>query len=284
MKNVVIIGTGPAGISAAIYTARAGIKTTVIGSGVGALEKAEKVENYYGFANPVTGKSLVLNGISQAKRLGAEIIRDEATGISYAEKFVIKTTKSEYKADAVILATGSARQSVNVNGLSKFEGRGISYCAVCDAFFYKGKDVAVLGCCEYALAEALELLPIAKSVTLLTHGVPAIPKIPPRIKIITTKIKEFAGDKTLEKVIFEDNTSIKLSGVFIAIGVAGSADLARKMGAEVSGNSIIVDANMATNIPGLYAAGDCTAGMRQIAKAVWQGAVAGTEVIKLLRS
>ena len=283
MGNAVIIGTGPAGISAALYTARAGIKTTVIGKGLGALEKAEKIENYYGFSEPITGRELIENGIEQAKRIGAEIITDEVVGLGYTDKLTVKTINGEYPADCVILTTGSSRQSPNIKGILEYEGRGVSYCAVCDAFFHKGKDVAVLGCCEYALAEATELLPVTNSVTLITNGTVPTPKIPPEIKIITTAIEEFAGNQVLEKVIFKDGAEILVSGVFVAIGVAGSSELARKMGVEINGNTIVVDSRMATNIPGLYAAGDCTGGMLQIAKAVYQGAVAGTEVIKYIR-
>lgn len=286
MGNVIIVGTGPAGISAALYTVRAGIKTTVIGKGAGALDKAEKIENYYGFTQPVTGQELIRNGIKQAKRIGAEIITDEVVSLGYTDKFTIKTTTSgEYFSDCVILATGSSRKSLNIKGLSEYEGRGVSYCAVCDAFFHRKKDVAVLGCCEYALSEAMELLPIVNSVTILTNGVNPDIKIPLHleIKIITTEIEEFSGDKSLEKVIFKDGAEISVSGVFVAVGVAGSSDLAKKIGAEINNNIIVVDNNMATNIPGLYAAGDCTGGMLQIAKAVYQGAVAGTEAIKYIR-
>jgi len=283
-KNVVIIGTGPAGISAALYTTRAGIKTTVIGKGTGALEKADKIENYYGFADPISGKELISNGILQADRLGVEIIFDEVVGIGYADKFSVKTTKKEYLADSVILAMGASRQAVKIKGFEKFEGHGISYCAVCDGFFYRGKDVAVLGCCEYARAEIMELLSIAKSVTLISNGHPTSANFPPNVKIISTPIKEFSGGAALEKVIFDDNTEIAVSGVFVAIGVAGSADMAKKLGIATTGNVITVDAKMATNIPGFFAAGDCTGGMLQIAKAVYQGAVAGTEVIKFLRN
>jgi len=283
MEKAVIIGTGPAGISAALYTSRAGIKTTVIGKGIGALEKAQKIENYYGFPQPISGQDLIENGIAQAKRIGAEIVMDEVVGLGYTDQLMVKTTNSEYPADCVILTTGSSRQTPKTKGLLEYEGRGVSYCAMCDAFFYKGKDVAVLGCCEYALAEAMELLPIANSVTLITNGVPPIPKIPPEVKMITTEIEEFSGSQVLETVIFKDGKQIQVSGVFIAIGTAGSVELARKMGAEINGNTIVVDNHMATNIPGLYAAGDCTGGMLQIAKAVYQGAVAGTEVVKYIR-
>jgi len=284
MKSVIIIGTGPAGVSAALYTIRAGIKTTVIGKGVGALEKAEKIENYYGFAEPISGWELSKNGIAQAKRMGVEIIVDEVVGINFDGRFSVKTTKGQFQADAAILTTGSSRQTPVIKGFTEFEGRGISYCAVCDAFFYKGKDVAILGCCEYALAEAYELLPVVKSITLVTNGIETIPKIPPEIKIIATKIKEFSGKKVLDKIIFEDGKKIKVDGLFVAIGVAGSIELAKKLGCRVSGNTIVVDNKMATNIPGLFAAGDCTGGMLQIAKAVYQGATAGTEVVKFFRN
>lgn len=283
MGNVIIIGTGPAGISASLYTARAGIKTTVIGKDTGALGKAEKIENYYGFSEPITGRELIKNGIAQAKRLGAEIITDEAVGLGYVDKLTVKTTNGEYFSDCVILATGSSRQTPNIKGIFEYEGRGVSYCAVCDAFFHKRKDVAVLGCCEYALAEAMELLPVVNSVILITNGVKPVIKIPPEIKIITTEIEEFTGNQVLETVIFKDGTKIAVSGVFIAAGIAGSSELARKIGAEINENTIVVDNRMATNVPGLYAAGDCTGGMLQIAKAVYQGAVAGTEVIKYIR-
>jgi len=128
-----------------------------------------------------------------------------------------------------------------------------------------------------------ELLPVVKSVTMITNGAAPIPNIPPQIKVITTGIQELAGGQVLEKVIFKDGSELAVSGVFIAIGVAGSADLARKMGAATNGNTIAVDEHMATNIPGLFAAGDCTGGMYQVAKAVYQGAVAGTEVVKYIR-
>jgi len=283
MKNVVIIGNGPAGVSAALYTKRAGFDTTIIGKDRGALAKSDKVENYYGFALPISGKALIESGIAQAKRLGVDIIQDEVIGIGYEEKLVVKTGNKTYPADGVIFATGAGRTTPKIKGLEQYEGKGVSYCAVCDAFFYKGKDVAVLGCCEYALAEALELLPVAGSVTLVTNEVEPISKFPPEIKVITTKIAEIKGKDTLDSLLFDDGSTLSVSGLFIAVGVAQSSDLAKKLGAQTDGRKIVVDETMASNIPGLYAAGDCTGGMLQIAKAVYEGAKAGTELIKYLR-
>lgn len=283
MSNVIIIGNGPAGISAALYTTRAGIETTVIGKDFGALAKATEIENYFGFKQPISGKDLISSGIEQAKRLGAKIISDEVLGISYNDKLVVQTKTDEYSADCVVLATGSSRSTPAIEGLNQFEGHGVSYCAVCDAFFYRGKDVAVLGNGEYALHEALELLQTSKSVTILTNGMEPSTLIPDTIKINKKKIKSLSGIDKLEKVIFEDNSTLDIDGLFIAMGVAGSADLARKIGAYTENNKVVVDEYMATTIPGLYAAGDCTGGLLQISKAVYEGAKAGTEIVKYLR-
>lgn len=285
MRNVIIIGKGPAGISAALYTARANIKTTVIGRDNGSLEKAETIENYYGLSNYISGKDLVSIGINQAKSFGVEIIEDEVVGLNYEDKFIVKTKDKEYKADAIVISTGSQRSKPKIKGLEEYEGRGISYCATCDAFFYKGKDVAVLGYQDYAISEAKELLPIANSVTILTNGAAMTKEIPEGIKVNTKKISEFIGENgIISWVSFSDNTKLNVSGIFIAFGVAGSVDLAKKIGINTDKTKIVVDKNMQTNIPGIYAAGDCTGGMIQVAKAVYEGAKAGTEVVKFIRN
>ncbi|MHB8131803.1 MAG: NAD(P)/FAD-dependent oxidoreductase [Mobilitalea sp.] len=284
MSDIIIIGNGPAGISAALYTTRAGIDTIIIGKDYGALGKASKIENYYGFEQPISGKNLIEDGIAQAKRLGAKILSDEVLGISYTDKLVVTTKEKEYSADSVIIATGSSRSTLPIKGLKEYEGHGVSYCAVCDAFFYKGKDVAVLGNGEYALHEAVELLPTSNSVTLLTNGKQPSTIIPDKIRVNTNTIESFTGNDLLNTVHFKDGSSLSIAGVFVAVGVAGSTDLAKKLGAVTEKNKIIIDENMATNIPGLFAAGDCTGGLLQISKAVYDGAKAGTEVIKYLRS
>jgi thioredoxin reductase (NADPH) len=284
MSNIIIIGNGPAGISSALYTTRAGYRTTVIGNGPGALKKASEIENYYGFEYPISGQKLTDNGIAQAKRLGAEIIADEVVGISYFDNFLIKTKSKEYQAESVILATGASRNTPRLKGLKELEGHGVSYCAVCDAFFYRGKDVAVLGSGEYALHEALELLPSSRSVTLLTDGNQPTIAIPETLKINSKPIEQVIGDNTLEMILFKDGSFLPVSGLFVAIGTAGSTDLARKLGVATEGNKILVNETMATNIPGLFAAGDCTGGLLQISKAVYEGAMAGTQAVKFLRN
>lgn len=284
MSNVIIIGKGPAGVSAALYATRAGIDTTIIGKDYGALGKASEIENYYGFSHPISGKDLVNEGIAGAKRLGAKIIDGEVLGISYTDKLEVITKEQEYSADSIILATGSSRPAPQVAGLKEFEGRGVSYCAVCDAFFYRGKDVAVLGEGEYALHEALELLPTSNSVTILTNGKLPSVYLPEEVKVNTNPIHALYGNDSLESVSFKNESNLSISGLFVAIGVAGSTALAKKIGAATENNKIVINENMATNIPGLFAAGDCTGGLLQIAKAVYEGSKAGMEVIKYLRN
>lgn len=284
MPNVIIVGNGPAGISAALYTKRGGIETTIVGRDLGALKKADKIENYYGFEEPVSGEALVKSGIASAERIGCKMVTDEVIGISFEKKLTVKTKNKDYSADAVILATGAVRNVPKITGITELEGRGVSYCAVCDAFFYRGKDVCVLGSGEYALHEALELLPIVNSVTLLSNGDRVnITDFPENIKLNEKKITAIKGTDTVSGVEFEDGEILDVLGVFVAVGVASSSDLARKLGAQVDGINIAVNQQMETNIPGLYAAGDCTGGMLQIYKAVYDGGTAGTEVIKYLR-
>ena len=283
MIDVVIIGKGPAGITAAIYAKRAGLKVVVIGKDGGALEKTEEIDNYYGFEQTISGKDLIQKGIEQAKRLGIEVITDEVVGIEYIGIFKITAKQNTYETKALVIATGANRVLPNIKGLKEYEGKGISYCALCDGFFYKGKDVAVLGNKDYALHEASELLRVVNSVTILTNG-REIPEYRSDKLIINQKeIKEIAGEEVVNKVEFADGTSVGLSGIFVAEGTASSVDFARKLGAEVIQNKLVVNENMETNIPGLYAAGDCTGGLMQISKSVYEGTKAGTEVAKHIK-
>lgn len=285
MAKVVIIGSGPAGVSAALYTARAGIDTTVLTRGPGALARADGIENYYGVPGPVSGAELERRGIEGAKAVGVQFVEAEAVGLTFTDKLTVETLSGDYPADAVILATGASRAAPPIPGLKALEGHGVGYCATCDAFFYRGKDVAVLGSGEYALHEASALLPLAKSVTLLTGGAPLTAEFPPEIALCTEKVEAILGEEAgkVTGVRLAGGRELPLDGVFVALGVAGSTALARKMGAEVDGNRIVVDEHMMTTVPGLFAAGDCTGGLLQVAKAVYEGAMAGNEAAKALR-
>lgn len=289
MYDAIIIGGGPAGITAGLYIKRANFKVLVISKQEGALIKAQKIENYYGFSNGIDGKTLLENGINQAKNLGIEVIEKEVVGIKYSENntfevIVANEGKNEkYIAKTVVIATGANRKVLPIKGLKEFEGRGISYCAVCDAFAYRGKDVAVLGNGEYAISEIEELLPVAKSVTMLTDGNAPTEYRNEEIQINAKEIKEFRGTSKLEEVEFKDNSVQKVNGVFVALGVAGSIELAKKIGAQIQGNSIVVDENMETTVPNIYACGDCTGGILQVSKAVYEGTKTGLAIINKLR-
>lgn len=283
MPNIVIIGSGPAGVSAALYAARAGVETTVLTKGPGALGRAELIQNYYGFAEPISGAELERRGIEGAKALGVQFVTTEAVGLTYMDKLTVETLAGDFPADTVILATGASRAAPHIPGLAGLEGHGISYCATCDAFFYRGRDVAVLGSGEYALHEVQALLPVVKSVTLLTNGSPLTASFPPEVTVCPEKVNAILGKDRVSGVELSGGKTVALSGVFVALGVAGSTALARKLGAEVDGNHILVDEHMQTTLPGLYAAGDCTGGLLQVAKAVYEGALAGTEAAKALR-
>ena len=283
MENIIIIGGGPAGISAALYAARSGRDPLVIEHGAGGLKKAEKIENYYG-GGTLSGQELYDRGIDQAKTLGVRILTAQVVGVEGFDTFTVHTDQGDFDAKAVILATGTSRKAPVIPGLKELEGRGVSYCAVCDAFFHRGKKVAVIGNGDFALKEAEEIGNVASEVTILTNGLPGAFSRKPEYPVRTEKIQNLKGTDFLEGVELADGTGLEVSGVFVAIGTAGSTEIARRMGAELTekGN-IRVDEEMRTTIPGLYAAGDCTGGLIQVVKAVYEGAVAGMEASRYTR-
>lgn len=289
MYDSIIIGSGPAGITASIYMARAGLKVLVISKNESALDKAEKIENYYGFEMPISGKELNDNGIKQAQNVGVNFLSKEAISIKYSqnesyEVIVANQGRDEkYIAKTIVLATGTNRNKPNIKGIKEFEGKGISYCAICDAAFYKNKDVGVLGNGDYAIGEIEELLPIVKSVTMLTNGLEPIEYRNDNLNINTKKIREFKGSNKVEKIEFEDDTIEEISGIFIAQGIATSVDFAKKLGAMTENNYIKVNERMETTVPNVYACGDCTGGLFQISKAVYEGTIAGIEIIKKVK-
>ncbi len=286
MLDILIIGGGPAGISAGIYAKRAGMKVAIVSSEDSALLKANKIENYYGFENGISGKALYENGIKQAKNLGIKIFNAQVLGFKYNSSFDVDTNKGILQSKSLIVATGSVRKTPSIDGLADFEGKGVSYCATCDGFFHRGKPVAVIGSGEYALHEALELANLADMVTILTNGEAQAFDLPTdvaNISVDTKKIACISGDNLVSAVVFESGDKMPASGVFIAVGIAGSTDFARSIGAIVMDNRLAVDDQMATNIPGLFAAGDCTLGMNQVTKAVYQGSMAATSAVKFVR-
>lgn len=282
MFDVIVIGSGPAGISAGIYLKRAKKDVLIISNGKSALEKAKKIENYYGIES-ISGEELYQTGLKQAERLKIRIEIDEVTNITLEEHFIVTTANREYEAKYVILATGTNRMTPDIKGVKEFEGKGVSYCAICDAFFYRNRNVAVIGNGNYAIHEAKQLKPIAKSVTIFTNGKEMIQnRDASDFEVEETPIREFRGTNRIEEVEFDNNNTKKIEGVFIAIGTATSADLAKKIGAVVKNNNVVVNENMETTVKGLYACGDCTGGLLQINKSVYEGAKAALEIIKQL--
>jgi len=283
--DVIIVGSGPAGISASLYTKRANLKTLILTKRGGTLEKVGKIENYYGLEGTVNGKKLQEIGEKQAKDLGVEIKEEEVLQIEYDTNFIVKTLNHIYEAKTVILATGTARKKGKIKGIRELEGKGVSYCAICDAFFFRGKNVGVIGSREYALHEAQTLLPVVNSVTMFTNGEEMVEKRVEGIQIEEKKIRQIRGTECIEEIEFEDNTKRKIDGIFVAMGTASSSDLARKLGVKLDEKNIniMVNDKMETNLPGLYACGDCIGGTLQIAKAVYEGMVAGMSIIELIK-
>ncbi len=204
MYDVIIVGAGPAGISASLYTLRRNLKTLIIYKEKSALEKSTRIENYYGFEKGINGKDLYKIGIRQAQNIGANVIEDEVTNIQieYLKKdgnreqiFKVQTLNNEFESKSVILATGNKKSKPNIKNIEEYEGKGISYCAICDGFFYRNKDVAVLGDGDYAISETMDLQNIAKSITILTNGGQAPEYRAEKISINTKPIKEIRRRK-----------------------------------------------------------------------------------------
>lgn len=195
------------------------------------MEKTTQIENYYGFENGISGKELYERGKKQAKNIGVSIRKQEVISIQkQEEKFIIRTEKDNYQTRSIILATGNKKNKPPIKNIEKFEGRGISYCAICDGFFYRNKKVAVMGSGNYAISELNELIPIVDSVVLLTNGQKAPEFRAENVQIEEKEIEAIEGEKKVEEICFKDGSRLKTEGVFVANGVAGSLEFAKKLG------------------------------------------------------
>lgn len=284
MYDVVIIGKGPAGISASLYTSRAGLNTLIIGK-ESVLSKSHKIDNYYGFEEGISGKLLLETGEKQAKRFNAKILEDEVIALKYdfQGKFTTITKNDSFDSKVVLLATGSEKKKIPIKNIEKFEGRGIHYCTTCDGYFYRDKKVAILGYNEFARHELNEMKQFTQYITVLSNGIePAVDfgKVP----VNTKKVSSVEGDSYLKKVVYDDGTEEGFDGIFAAYGTASSVDFARKLGILIKDGIIEVDQDQKTNLEGLYAAGDCACRIKQVAVAVGQGAVAGLKISEFIRN
>ena len=263
------------------------------------LWKSREIENYYGLEHPLSGQELYDTGIAQAKALGVRILDAQVLGVGGFDTFVVKTTEGEFETQSLILATGSKRAAPKIPGIKEFEGKGVSYCAICDAFFYRGKDVAVLGNGDFAMHEAKELSNTASTVTIYTNG--EEPEFTPEenISVNTMKIQSVEGDDLVSGIRLEPDVQaeeirqkqVSRQMIFACRGVFMQWELqavlrlpARWELNLLEKGNIKVNENMETTIPGLYAAGDCTGGLLQVAKAVYEGAQAGINAGKYVRS
>lgn len=281
MYDVIVIGGGPAGATAAIYLQRFKKHVLLIMKDYGALGKTEHIDNYYGFIDTITGSELIEKGINQAKRLGVEVIEDEVLGIDNFPDFNVKTINGEYKSKSVILATGKNQVHLRVKGFNDFIGKGISYCAICDGFIYKNKKIGLVGNKEFMLEELEILKNFSEDITIFTNGMDLEVELNDE-KVVKDKITEIKGDEKIRQVLTE-NQSYDVDVLFIAIGSPSASDFALRMGAFLDKNNIVVDENFMTNIPGLFAAGDCTGGLLQIVKAASDGAHAAIAINKYLK-
>ena len=303
LYDVLIIGCGPAGLSAAIYAARGQMKTIIFGDyKKGNLYKSHIIANYFGFPEPITGPALTELGLKQALNFGAEHKPNEIVDIKINDDktFTCKDDRQNiYDAKTIILCTGQSYALSGIKNEQPLTGKGVSYCVVCDGFFFRNKAVHVIGNGNYAGEEALQLLTYTQNITVLSHGKDfsfsdeiknELAKTPIKLQK-TVRIKEVSGPlaedgKTpakAEKLILADGAEIASEGIFMAVGVAGASAFAKKLGLATTGNYIKVDMDGNTNIPGIFAAGDCTGAPAQVATSVGNGCNAALSAIKSIR-
>jgi thioredoxin reductase (NADPH) len=281
MYDAIIIGKGPAGLSASLYTARGGLKTLVIGR-KSMLSAGDRIENYC-CSEPISGEKLIRKGIEQAKRFGVDIEEAEVIDVRRDDGFIVYTKESEYRGKSLIIATGKVRKRISIKGIQEFEGKGVHYCVTCDGFFYTDRKVGILGYTDYAIRELMEFNGITRWVTLFTNGnrlevdQKGLGYISENnIEVCDKPIDYLDGQDKLERIMMRNGEHREIDGLFVAYGSASSVDLARKIGILLDDDQdIIVDKKQRTNVDGVFAAGDCTGGLAQVATAVGQGASAG---------
>lgn len=290
--DIVIIGQGPAGLSAAIYTSRAGLKTMVVGCDPKVAGNYD-IDNYFGFPESITGRELIELGCKHAGKFGAEMRCEKVLVIHHGHEkgFEVKTDKSMIACKSVILATGVSRVRPGIKNISEYEGKGVSYCVSCDGFFFKNKNVLVLGEGIFAANQALELKNYTPQVRICLQGkkqristeyLELLKK--DDIEILPGKIVELKGNDFLEQVVFAEGQVLDVDGIFLAMGEASSLDFAYSLGITTRGIFIEADHDQKTNIPGVFAAGDCVGRFLQISVAVGEGAIAAHSAISYIKS
>lgn len=298
--DVIIIGAGPAGMAAALYASRSELSTLMIERGVpgGQMVNTAEVENYPGFGN-ITGPDLSTKMMDGAKQFGAEYVYGDIKGIEDHDTYKIVTAgKKSFKARAVIIATGAEHRKADVAGEDDYSGRGVSYCAVCDGAFFKDQELIVVGGGDSAVEEGTYLTRFASKVTIVHRRdkLRASPLIQKRAFdnekvdfVWNHTIKEIKGDdKKVSSVVLESTTDdttqeINASGVFVYVGIIPLTEPFKDLGILNEEGYIKTNANMETEIPGIFAAGDARdTNLRQIVTAAADGGIAGQFVLKYL--
>lgn len=289
--DIAIVGGGPAGLTAAIYAERSGLKSIVFERANlgGQIALTPQVENYTGFPK-IAGKTLVDLMARQAMEYAPVLQGVGVEGIEReGERFNVKTSRGQYSARAIILTPGASHRLLGVPGEEALSGRGVSYCATCDGYVFKdGKQVVVIGGGNSALTDALYLDSIGAKVTILHRGEALKAEAHLQHSLATrsvevrknTRVLEIMGSKKVQGVRFENTSTDKAEelpadGVFITIGYNPNVELAKLAGVELDKEGYIkIDGRQRTSVPGIYAAGDVTGGVKQITVAVGQGSVA----------
>jgi thioredoxin reductase (NADPH) len=301
--NVIIIGSGPAGLTAALYAARAELKPLVIAGFTpgGQLMQTTEVENYPGFVNGILGPELMDNMMKQVARFGAEIINENAVSVDFGKKpFSVKTDKAEFFAKTVIIATGAEANWLNLPNEQRLRGKGVSACATCDGFFFKEKHVVVIGGGDTAMEEANFLTRFASKVTIVHRRDEfRASKIMlkraqdnPKISFVTNvTVTDVLGENSVEGIKIKNNKTgqeqiIKAQGYFSAIGHTPNTKLFASAGVEVDPKGyIVINQQTRTNIEGVFVAGDVNdPRYRQAVVAAGMGCMAALDVEKYLES
>ena len=294
LYDVLIIGGGPAGITSAIYAKRAGRNVAIIEKYVpgGQLNVIGEIENYTGFKK-IVGSALAYEMYEHAKNLNIPFIMDMAVEYDFSgEEKIVKGRKGEYSAKAVVLALGCHTRELGIDGEQEFKGRGVSYCALCDGNFFKGKSVAVVGSGDSAYSDAIYLASLCEKVYVLTkhklklhnyaeNELDKYSNISVLKGAISTKISGEESVQTLTYLKDEKEEQIEVDGVFVAIGRRPDTENLKGLVDVDEKGYIFSDAKMQTSKEGVFVCGDVREGnIQQIATAVGDGAIAGTEASK----
>lgn len=286
MYDAIVIGKGPAGLSAALYLGRDGYKVLVIGKD-GATEKYNMLENYLGIQS-IPGKEFIQIAEKQVENFGVEIKREKVLNASEIDDgFKVITDSNEYTSKTIVMALGVKKSSITIKDINKYIGKGVSYCVSCDGFFYKDKNVGVIGSSEYAVEEALNLKNYTDRITIFTDGkeMNISEKYIPLLKqfnVDNRKIQSLEGDNYISHIVFNEEEKLSIDGIFIANDTPNIDDLSNSLGILTNNNKVVIDENSMTNIKGIFACGDMINNFKQVSTAVGSGAIAGYSCIKYL--